>query len=1531
MLAGKPITRFRSSKVQGLLVYLALQSQRAVPRDVLSALFWPDEPDSVARTNLRQSFYQLRKVLDDRDDAERPFLLINRQTAQFNPQSDYQLDVQLFRTAVSNGDLATAVSHFRGDLLPGFTCDSLDFEEWLRVEREQLHRQGLEALTNLAEEQLRRGDFAKAQTIAQRQLALEPWRENAHRQLMQALALSGDRSAALAQFDRCYEMLEAELGVEPTDETVALYEQIATGIIVPVIEEVGLPQPPTTFVGRIAEIGHIIQTLNKSDCRVLTLSGAGGVGKTRLAVQVAQTFIEQTGSQAYFASLLGVTNAAQAIAAIGLAMGLPLLDARHAGRQINEKLNGETALLVLDNAEPVLANDGQAFIELINTISVATAVLRILVTSRYALQARQEWTLPVQGLTVPTSVEKLTANNWGQYDAIALFQQRARQADVTFTLSQQNIAEVAQLCQLCDGLPLAIELAAAQTRQFAVAEILSAVTQDLKNLRADLRDLPPRHRSLTAVYAQSWELLNETEQQALMATAVFRGGFSRAAARAVLEGKADQLPSLSEKSLLIRTRTPEGLTQVRYGQSPLLQAFLSEMHPPGTEVRDRHAAYFLNWAVSHLRQMKAEQANVAAAWTWARERESVTIPRRWDPACLEEVLDEVVLPVVAPEGVKTAVLIGRDAEMAQLRQAVRPVLQANQNGGLTTITGEAGIGKSHLITQLQAEAAASIWFDCPCDETMTQALHPFRHWLRYYFGQGVHLQGDETVFAIRFDDLVQATADKALQTELTENRSFLAALVDIILPDSAYTRLRPEQRREHFQQAIKALIKAESLLQPVILHVEDAHWLDAESRALLENLLRNVAEFPFVVVVSARPAGFEPLVLLDLPQHSIKLEPFTAVAIAQLAAHHLSAQPSNELVELLRERGGGNPFYTEQILLYLRENGFVTKGKLVRSHYAALDTLLPPDIHNLLVARLSQLEPAVYDVVTQAAVLGHEFSLTALRQIVDDDLLQNGLANGAKSAIWQPVSADRYVFNHALLRDAAYDTLFEQRRQDYHQQAARAVTAVATPSQPQFATIARHYDEANQPQKAVHNYLKAGDEARDNYFVQEAHAHYSRGLALAQTDKQRLPMLLGREAVNHWLGNREEQRTDLHELTTLAASSGDKLLQAAVGLRHAKFALATGDYAQAIRHAQRTTSLAVSLDDRALEAKAMHRWGRAVWQQGSPESAAPLLERALKLAQRVKSTYDQAQNLYDLSIINFYRDDYDASRQKLHDALSLFEELDDKRNVIRCINMLGLVASVSGHYEEALRYQDRAVALSRSIDWPFGELHMLGHLGNCYFELGDFVQSREIHAEALTLSRVIGDREAEIISLDTMGLCYYFEGNLLAAKERFDQALAVAQSTKNSRQQAYLKTHLGLTLTSSEEIEQAGVMLYDAYALRNQTNDNRAAIDTKAALAWLDLARGDSEFAVERVQEILAWLSVNGTAGVELPLQVYWQCITILNMAGETAVAATALQAAHTLLQSRAANIQDEDRRRQYLTNVPHHRQIVQAWQRQIT
>ncbi len=255
-LDGQSIKDFESDRVRALLAYLAVEADRPHRRDALAALIWPDWPDRSARTNLRNALANLRGAIGDRE-ADPPFLLISRETIQFNQASEYRLDVTAFSELVERDDPEAweqAVAIYRGGFLEGFQLkDSASFEDWHLLTRERLQRQASTTLRRLADEYEQQGDYERASVYARQLVELEPWYEEGHQQLMRLLALSGQRSAALSQYDICRRQLALELGVELSPDTLRLYEQIRDGEIVgPMQESVLAPAPGAPALQRAA-------------------------------------------------------------------------------------------------------------------------------------------------------------------------------------------------------------------------------------------------------------------------------------------------------------------------------------------------------------------------------------------------------------------------------------------------------------------------------------------------------------------------------------------------------------------------------------------------------------------------------------------------------------------------------------------------------------------------------------------------------------------------------------------------------------------------------------------------------------------------------------------------------------------------------------------------------------------------------------------------------------------------------------------------------------------------------------------------------------------------------------------------------------------------------------------------------------------------------------------------------------------------------------------------------------------------------
>lgn len=691
ILNGEPVSGFISAKATALVYYLAATG-RSHTREMLAGLLWGDFPEANAKKNLRDVLSNLRRLLDD-------YLLITRQTVAFNRAVSYWLDSEVFETALHGlrldapetwtptavTDLRQAMELYKGDFLDGlYVPQAPEFEEWQLLERERLRQLALQGLYYLSLYEARQGNYAVAINYTNRLLALDPWREEAHRQLMRLLAWSGQRSAALSQYEVCRQVLADELGVEPEAETISLYEQIQAGVVgaAPLstgetLTPVGrplhnLPAQLTPFIGRETELADLAAQLTDPDCRLLTLVGPGGVGKSRLALRVAESLLPEvmTGRLfphgIYFVALAPLEAADPAptldteaghllTVAIADALKLTFSGQDSSFAQLSSYLSEKSLLLLLDNFEHLLAAAG-----LLAELLQAAPHLKILTTSRGRLNLRGERIALIRGLSFPKS-QVQQHDSWQSYSAVQLFQQTAQTVDPGFVLTADDQSAVTRICQLVDGLPLGIELAATWVRMLTCEEIAREIEHNLGFLATSLRDVPERHRSLWAVFSYSWKLLSADEQQVLRQLSVFRGSFDRDAAVHVACPSLPVLLSLVDNSLVHRVvvhhvggrRVDSEPGAIRYELLEVLRQYAARMlEQAGDEeaaARDRHSEYYLEFLQvrqAALRGSQQQQAleeigreieNIRAAWRWA----ATAVARQDNSARLGIALDSL--------------------------------------------------------------------------------------------------------------------------------------------------------------------------------------------------------------------------------------------------------------------------------------------------------------------------------------------------------------------------------------------------------------------------------------------------------------------------------------------------------------------------------------------------------------------------------------------------------------------------------------------------------------------------------------------------------------------------------------------------------------------------------------------------------------------------------------------------------------------------------------------------------------------------
>jgi predicted ATPase len=580
---GKPVI-LSSRAAQSLFAYLILTAGTLHRREKLAGLLWPDESEQKARAFLRNEIWRIRKALPRTSNVE--YLLADNLTVGFNQSTVYWLDAATLQNAddtASMDELINTLSNYRGELLPGF------YEDWVVLEREHLQmlfEQQIACLVEMLEKQQRWQDIIE---WAERWISFCQAPEAAYRSLIVAYDALGDQAKVVSTYERCKQALH-QLDLKPSEQTRALVFKRSSRIKVPI--------PLTSFIGREKELKEVGELFSKS--RLITLTGSGGVGKTRLAIQVVAEVLDLFPDGVWFLDLAPLSDSSLVPNTLASLIGL-----RESGEiPVTELLinyfRSRTALIIFDNCEHMI----DASAQLINSLLTSCEHIAILATSRETLRIAGELTYRVPSLKIPKPNTEFNFLEISSMDAVNLFVERAAVTSPSFVLSQQNAMLIAQICQRLDGIPLALELAAARTNVLTVEQILKHLDDCFNLLTNGLRSVLPRHRTLRATIEWSHELLSEKERILFRRLAVFMGGWTLEAAKEVCsengiksEEILDLLSQLVNKSLVL-VETPNN-SETRYRSPETIRQFALETLRTSDDERSvqvLHLHFFVRFA-----------------------------------------------------------------------------------------------------------------------------------------------------------------------------------------------------------------------------------------------------------------------------------------------------------------------------------------------------------------------------------------------------------------------------------------------------------------------------------------------------------------------------------------------------------------------------------------------------------------------------------------------------------------------------------------------------------------------------------------------------------------------------------------------------------------------------------------------------------------------------------------------------------------------------------------------------------------------
>jgi predicted ATPase/DNA-binding SARP family transcriptional activator len=630
LVHGRPLPHMRSRKAFWLLALLSLRDGRPVDREWLAGTLWPDVTQERSATNLRVVLSELRRALGSEG---RRLQSPGRHTLALD-LTGADVDLRTFDAAINSKKLEAlkqAVALYRGPLLEDCA------EEWVGQERSVREQDCLLALQTLADAALATGSYDAAAAYCRRARGMDPWGEATLRRLMEALAKSGDRNAALHVYRQHAEFLRSDPRAVPDEETSALYTRLraearqgsrtpAASTAEPAVLKAAatlrvssyLPHPLTDLIGREQERFEVAAQLRGS--RLVSLTGPGGIGKTRLAIEVAAEGAQDGATYpdgVWLVALESLSAGQQVVPQIAAVMGIREEPGRSLLERVSDYLRTKRQLLVLDSCEHLLDVSAHVARHLLQEC----AQVRILATSREALGIMGEAVFPVPSLAAPDPKHFPTGSATplqviAEYESIQLFVERAQERQKGFALTQRNAMAVAQVCFQLGGIPLAIEFAAARVSAMTVEQIAARLNDHLSLLTGGSRTAPPRQKTLRATLDWSYALLSVAQQALLARLSVFAGGATLPAVETVCSGAGieqkqvlDLLTSLVEKSLVIFETTP---AEGRYRLLDTVQQYAAERldRVEGeAAMQEKHLAWFLAFAEEaepHLRGPELE-------------------------------------------------------------------------------------------------------------------------------------------------------------------------------------------------------------------------------------------------------------------------------------------------------------------------------------------------------------------------------------------------------------------------------------------------------------------------------------------------------------------------------------------------------------------------------------------------------------------------------------------------------------------------------------------------------------------------------------------------------------------------------------------------------------------------------------------------------------------------------------------------------------------------------------------------------------
>ena len=869
---------------------------------------------------------------------------------------------------------------------------------------------------------------------------------------------------------------------------------------------------------------------------------------------------------------------------------------------------------------------------------------------------------------------------------------------------------------------------------------------------------------------------------------------------------------------------------------------------------------------------------------------------------------------------------GRQTELNKLFDFARP-LHGNNFAGVAYIFGEAGIGKSRFIYELRRairDSMAVTWLSCQSDQILRKQFNPFIYLLKNYFDQSPEnsKERNKELFEQNFLELQYELTESghpeadAVRREIARTQSVLAAMVGIHYPGSLWDQLDARGRYQNGLAAMANLFVAESLLQPLVIELEDAHWYDDMSREFLAQFIRRAQGYPLLFLATSRFEDdgskafvFKQAVLeeLNCPTCEIDLNFLQPEDLKAFAESKMGGPIHTDLLELMQRMTQGNPFYVEQMAEYFLESNLLknTDGVLQLKNQ---DVLINDSVKEIMMARIDRLSSLVKETVKAAAVIGREFELPVLSAVMakqEDFVLKNGdlemvlreqIQTAEKWQVWYAMNELRYIFRHSLLREAAYDMQLRTRLRELHHSIAEAIEQLYPGSEERYVDLAFHYEQA-EDEKKTNKYLeKAARFSQRNYLNRQAIKFFQKLidniLKKDKKGKKVIKLLLRKGTVHELVGQWDEGEQDYRDALERSKGIDDWYLIGRSNRRLGQLLMLRGNYNEAKKH----LDVAVTCFDLAADqvgiAKTYGNHGTFHFRQGGYEAAKSWFAKAIEINRSLHRDIENTpivanlglifmnQGHYDegirwieeqletaekaadkqgltilytnLGIIYLEKGSLDSALLCLEKGLALSEELGNKLFMTICIGSIGSVWEKKGDYAKAMQNFERDLQLVQELGDKQGIAIACGLIGDLLSVTGEFDRAIEFLVKNLALSRELNYKKGIAKALNTLGDTWFYKGDYRRSITYYNEAIEYARDIGNRLVLGYSLIEKGLVHVYADEIAAARQVLDEGREVALSLGNAELTFSANILRSQVIIAEGQHHDAIRQLQQLLS-------------------------------------------------------------------------------